>query len=193
MIAIEQTVAMLLCAGLSRRFGDEDKLLAPLRGKPLVAHAAEMLVTLPFKQQMAVVPARAGPLHRLLADLGFTLVENVQPEAGQDLSVRLGLKRALELAPHGALLALGDMPNITRGHLARLATLADDDRVAISATDDWRAPPMLIPVARAEQILGRPQRKTKELISAGAIVELRVPASELRDFDTRADFAAEPD
>ena len=193
MIALERTVAVLLCAGLSRRFGEDDKLIAPLRDKPLVLHAAEMLARQPFGHRIAVVPHGAGALHRLLAELGFTLVANDRPEAGQDISVRLGLAGAAGVAPDAVLLALGDMPNITGDHLARLAALADKRTIAISAADDWRAPPMLIPTARARQILDRPQRAVKELVAAGATVELRVAAAMLRDLDTPADFAAAAD
>ena len=106
------------------------------------------------------------------------------------MSVRLGLAHALELTPDAVLLALGDMPDITGGHLMLLAALADERTVAISAADDWRSPPTLIPAARARHILDQSYRTVKELVSAGPTTELRVPAAMLRDLDTPADFAA---
>ena len=46
MIAAEHVAAVLLAAGESRRFGAANKLLADLRGQPLVLHIAARLARL---------------------------------------------------------------------------------------------------------------------------------------------------
>ena len=46
---------LLLAAGQSRRFGPQDKLLAPLAGRPVVAHALDALALPEADFRLAVV------------------------------------------------------------------------------------------------------------------------------------------
>ena len=46
---------LLLAAGASRRFGPKDKLLSPLRGRPLIAHAAEAMRRAALDRRIAVI------------------------------------------------------------------------------------------------------------------------------------------
>ncbi len=188
MLALERTVAVLLCAGLSRRFGAGDKLLAPLRGRPLVRHAAELLASLPLLDRIAITCARAGPLHEMLDALGFTLVANERPEAGHDISIRLGIESALGRGADAVLICLGDMPNVSRGHVAALAELADEDTVAMSTTSAWSSPPTMIPAAVARRILEEAHQPAKQILTGGKIAYAWASAAILADFDTPADF-----
>ena len=49
------TALILLAAGLSERFGDEDKLLALLNGKPIIQHAIEAAKGINYRHRLAVV------------------------------------------------------------------------------------------------------------------------------------------
>lgn len=188
MIALEQTVAILLCAGASRRFGPDDKLLATLRGKPLVLHAAGLLAALPLRDRIAVTPARRGALPEMLGELGFTLVVNEQAEAGHDRSARLGLAGALEREAGAALICLGDMPNVTAGHVAALARSADAETAAMSSTGRWSSPPTLMPAGMARRILDEPHRPVKDVLTGGKLAYAIAAAATLADFDTLDDF-----
>ncbi len=53
-------VGLLLAAGLSRRFGGDDKLLTLFRGQALVRHAAAVMARLFLDRRMAVVSSRRG-------------------------------------------------------------------------------------------------------------------------------------
>lgn len=181
MIRIGETVAVLLCAGLSRRFGEGNKLLAELDGRPLVAHAAEVLAELPFLERIAVTGDDVMTLP------GFRLVRNPEPERGQDRSVRIGLAAALEAKPRGVLICLGDMPFVTGAHLEALAAAATDERAAISSTGEWRSPPLLLPAGLAERVLAEPVASVRSLVG-GVAIEVAAPATTLRDFDTPYDF-----
>ena len=188
MIALEQTVAVLLCAGRSRRFGVGDKLLATLRGKPLVLHAAGLLAALPLRDRIAVTPARRGALAEVLGALGFTLVVNEQAEAGHDRSARLGLAGALEREAGAALICLGDMPNVSASHVAALARSADEETVAMSSAGEWSSPPTLIPAAGARRGLAEPRRPVKDVLTGGKLAYATASAEILADFDTLDDF-----
>jgi molybdenum cofactor cytidylyltransferase len=186
MIPLEDSAAVLLCAGLSRRYGSSNKLLALLRGKPLVAHPAALLASLPLRARFAVVPPRDEELRALLEDLGFACVSNPRPERGKDHSIRIGLRSALAAKPRAILLCLGDMPDVEPAHIAALAATADDARPAISAAGDFRAPPAMIPAALAARIVATRELAVREALTGGA--EVRTAAAMLLDFDTVTDF-----
>lgn len=181
MIPVRETVAVLLCAGLSQRYGEGNKLLAPLEGRPLVAHAAGVLAGLPFRERIEVTGSDVMTLP------GFRSVSNPAPERGQDSSVRIGLAAALEAKPRGVLICLGDMPFVTAAHLEALAEAATDEQGAISSSGEWRSPPLLLPADLAKQVLAKPEAPVRKLIAEAA--EVPAPPAMLRDFDTPEDFA----
>lgn len=189
MISVERTAAVLLAAGQSVRFGESNKLIAALRGKPVAAHLAGLLSRLPMLARAAVIQAaeRNGPLADLLRKEGFVLIENPSPQRGQDTSVRLGLARALESDPDAVLICLADMPNVTEDHLRALASAAETGRTAISATGAHRSPPTLIPKSIARLILADPTKPVRSMIEP--VVEVVASAWILADIDTQADLA----
>ena len=186
MIPLEDSVVVLLCAGLSERFGQGNKLLAPLDGKPLVAHAAELCTRIPLAGRIAVVPAREPALKALLLELGFDLVVNPHPETGKDSSLRLGLGRALARDPRGVLVLLGDMPHINLAHLAALCAAANDEIAAISSAGGHVSPPTLIPAEAARQVTTIVDQSVRE--SLGRLAEVAAPPSILADYDFPEQF-----
>jgi molybdenum cofactor cytidylyltransferase len=186
MLPLERTSVLLLASGLSTRFGAGDKLLAPLQGKPLVAHAANLAATLPFAARLAVVPEEDGPLARLLG--GFRLVRNPDPAAGRESSLRLGLRAALDEGPEAVLVLLADMPFVTAAHIERLHAEASEARAAISLRGPVRMPPVLIPTELAHKVLAQDRLLAREAL--GPAAEVVAPEASLRDFDTPADFEA---
>jgi len=69
MIAAERVAALLLAAGESRRFGAANKLLAELRGQPLVRHIATRLAGLGFGARIAI--CSDDRVAALLGDVGL--------------------------------------------------------------------------------------------------------------------------
>lgn len=103
-----RVAGVLLAAGESSRFDPENKLLADLRGKPVVWHAAHTLVAAPLDPVIAVVGHEADRVRAALAGLGVEFVENPDYAAGQATSVRAGLRAVSDA--DAVLFALGDMP-----------------------------------------------------------------------------------
>ena len=183
MIALEETIAVLLCAGQSQRFGTADKLLHPLDGEPLVMHAAQMLASLPFAQKIATVRSDAPELHSLLSKAGFTLVP-VPLGASLADSLQHGLDAALGCTAGAILLALGDMPWVTAQHMVALADAASAERPAASKAPDWTGPPWLAPAAWV--------RANKGALRAGLLRDAAPVSANpaiLRDVDTLTDLA----
>lgn len=105
--------AILLAAGLSERFGSENKLLAQFRGKPLARHTLDLArgMGIEFFERIffvysdervaALVNGDAAANSTFLANnaaparlLPITLIRNNAPEKGQGESVRLGTEAA---------------------------------------------------------------------------------------------------
>lgn len=119
---------VLLAGGQSARFGGP-KLIAPLGGKPLALHAAEMLAALPFAARYAVI----GPEVPDLAALGYNCVPLSPPGALQARSLALGVAAAEAGGARAVLVALADMPLVPPAHIRALVGRFDGDRIATEA------------------------------------------------------------
>jgi molybdenum cofactor cytidylyltransferase len=181
--------ALVLAAGLSRRFGPEDKLAAPLDGKPLAAHIAGTLGALPFVERIAVCSAQDGVVAEAFRSAGFTVLVNPAPEQGQGRSLAIGASYAASFDIDGLLVALADMPFVSPAHVEALkARFAADPRMAVASTaGDYRGPPALFPRASFAALMAMSgDAGAKRLLNDAAMLE--VDTGELRDFDTPDDF-----
>lgn len=166
---------VLLCAGRSERFGAQDKLLHPVGGVPLAVRAARGLAGLDLAARFAVV--RRGSAW--LADEGFSLIE--VGDGSQEQSVQAGLEAA---RGHDAvLLALGDMPCVSRQHFERLIAAADE-RPALSCGEDWLGPPWLARMDWLEAHAGNLREALRE-----RAVRVDAPPGDLVDIDRPDDVA----
>lgn len=102
---------VLLAAGRSERFGERNKLLAPLDGEPLVRHAARALVAADLADAVAVVGHEADQVRAALDGLDVEFATNPDTAAGQATSVAAGIEQVRK-RHDAALFALGDMPRV---------------------------------------------------------------------------------
>ncbi len=105
-----RVAGVLLAAGTSDRFGEENKLLAQLEGEPLVRHAARTLVEAPLEPVVVVLGHEHDRVRAPLTDLPVTFVTNAAYASGQASSVRTGIAAVADEPVDAALVALGDMP-----------------------------------------------------------------------------------
>lgn len=152
------TVAgVLLAAGTSSRFGDENKLLATVDGQPIVRRALEPLLAAGLSEVFVVVGHEADAVRSALSDLPVTVVRNDEYEAGQATSVRRGVEAVTEHVAESTedgedgdpvdavLFALGDMPDV-RAETIRLlvdAFAAEVGDPLVAACDGQRGNPVL--------------------------------------------------
>jgi len=121
-----------LAAGLSRRFGAADKLLADLGGRPVVRWAAEAMAAAPAEPRLVIAGANAPTLRALLADLPVEVLENLAPERGQASSIAMAATGCA--GSDGLFIALGDMPFVqTATYAALAAALAGAPAAAFAA------------------------------------------------------------
>jgi molybdenum cofactor cytidylyltransferase len=185
MIASESVAVVLLAAGLSRRFGADDKLATPLDGQPLGGHAARTLGGLPFAARI-VVTRDGGPDFGVY---GFTPVRHPDPGAGQSGSIRLGVAQARRARPEAILIALADMPRVPVDHIAALLARFDAAHPIIASVAEGRpSPPALFAAAlfdTLETLTG--DQGARLLLRAATLVA--APAAALADVDTPGDLA----
>jgi molybdenum cofactor cytidylyltransferase len=131
------TAVILLCAGGSRRFaGEQSKLLAPFRGRPLVTWALENAVAADVGALIVVT----GPvdLHAHVPE-GAIVVENPGWASGQAGSLRAGIAMADTLGHDVVVVGLGDQPLVPpEAWVAVAASLSD---IAVASFDGRRSPP----------------------------------------------------
>jgi molybdenum cofactor cytidylyltransferase len=122
-----EAYALVLAAGTGSRF-DGDKLLAPLHGRPLVAHAAaavaEAIAAGILAGGIAVVPPGVTALAWHLDVAGLRLITNEAAELGIASSLRAGLielETPSLMPPAGAaVVVLADQPLLRADVIARL-------------------------------------------------------------------------
>lgn len=102
---------ILLAAGTSSRFGDENKLLVPIDDVPVVRHAARCLSEAGLAPLVGVVGDEATRVKAAIDGLGFETVSNPEYEDGQSGSVAAGVEGVRSRAD-AAVFGLGDMPAV---------------------------------------------------------------------------------
>jgi molybdenum cofactor cytidylyltransferase len=123
--------AIVLAAGRSSRTAPRNKLLELAGGKSIVARVAAAAVASGTDPVVVVTGFEAPRIAEALRDLKVTIVHNPNFEEGLSTSLRAGL-RALPPNSDGALVLLGDMPEVEGSDLeALMAAFAAKGRLAI--------------------------------------------------------------
>jgi CTP:molybdopterin cytidylyltransferase MocA len=124
---------VVLAAGRARRFGGA-KLLAPLRGRPVLAHVLDLLARAADAGIVAsgriVVAADDAGVADLVSSAGVETIVNQAPERGLSSSLRCGLA-ALGSDTGAAVIVLGDQPLVRLEVLEALVAAWRDGRGSV--------------------------------------------------------------
>lgn len=133
--------AVILAAGVSRRYGSP-KQLAAIDGLTLLEHAVACARDAGLAPIIAVVPAW---LDRSAARGGDDLrwIRNPFPERGLSLSLRLGLG-ALDASVSAAVILLGDQPRMPPSTLVAVLAARGNRPVVAAEASGVLAPPVLL-------------------------------------------------
>jgi molybdenum cofactor cytidylyltransferase len=118
---------VVLAAGLSRRMGKRNKLVAEIDGKPMVRRVVETALAAGLDRVVVVIGHGAADVRAALDGLPVTFAENVRPEAGLSSSLRVGLRAVEGGDPPvaAAVVLLGDMPWVEAGDVRALVAAFD--------------------------------------------------------------------
>jgi len=184
---------VVLAAGDSSRFGDDNKLLASVDGAPLVRHAAETACTSSLDDAVVIVGHEAEAVTDALDGLSLSVRRNDDYAEGQSTSVRRGVAFARENGWDAAVFLLGDMPFVSAGTVDRLVATyrADEDGIAVPRHDGQRGNPVLFDRRHFDALaIVSGDRGGRDLVERGdgvRFVDVGDPGVR-RDVDTEADL-----
>ena len=135
----------MLAAGRSTRMGGPNKLLAEIGGKPLVRIAAEQALASRASPVIVVTGHQHEKVKAALADLPVRIVHNPDFASGLGSSLRTGIA-AVPPEADGAVVCLGDMPQVDAALIDRLIGAFDPEKgalVVVPVIDGERGNPVL--------------------------------------------------
>jgi molybdenum cofactor cytidylyltransferase len=137
--------AIVLAAGRSTRMGALNKMLAEIGGKPLVRIAAEQALASRAKPVIVVTGHQQSQVEAALADLPVRFVHNPDYAEGLGTSLRAGIA-AVPAEADGAVVCLGDMPQVDAGLIDKLIAAFDPGKgalVVVPSSDGKRGNPVV--------------------------------------------------
>ena len=146
--------AVVLAAGLSRRMGSTNKLLAEVEGAPLVARCVDAALASSARPVVVVIGHEAARVRAALAGREVAFVHNPDPGAGLSSSLRLGIA-ALGDKVDGAVVCLGDMPWVRAEHIEGLIAAFETSParpICVPTWDRKRGNPVLWPARHFAEI-----------------------------------------
>ena len=189
--AKNELAVVVLAAGASRRMGEENKLTRPVDGTPLVARAVDAALAADIGAIHVVTGHEADAVGKALVGRDASFVHNPNFADGMSTSLATGIA-AVEGAG-GAMLVLGDMPDVTADGLRALAVAFREhggERV-VAARDPAtgrRGNPVVWPRAMfADLVAIEGDRGARDLLMASDPVLVDVEGSSL-DLDTPEAF-----
>jgi molybdenum cofactor cytidylyltransferase len=188
--------AVVLAAGRSTRMGAINKLIAEIGGKPLVRIAAEQALASHASPVIAVTGHERERVEAALAGLPVRFVHNADYASGLGTSLRAGIA-AVPAEADGAIVCLGDMPQVDAGLIDRLIAAFDPERgalVVVPTFDGRRGNPVVWSRRFFHDLMGiAGDIGARHLIGsyAEAVVEIPVAGeAALTDVDTPESFSA---
>lgn len=186
---------LILASGMSRRFGEENKLLVELGGIPVIRHTVAAYAKADLRPLVVVVGHDAERVAAALGGLGLTLVPNPDFDQGQSRALVRGV-RALPPETAAAVIGVADQPYLNAGLIRALVERHTESGapLVVPRYGGRRGNPVLFSAALFSELLevegdrgGRPVI----LAHAGEITWLDVPdVMPGLDLDTPADLRA---
>ena len=137
--------AIVLAAGKSSRMGGPNKLLAEIKGKPLVRIVVDAALASRARPVIVVTGHQRDKVEAVLASLPVKFVHNPQFADGLGTSLKAGIA-ALPAEADGVIVCLGDMPQVDGALIDRLIGAFDPDAgalVVVPTIDGKRGNPVV--------------------------------------------------
>jgi molybdenum cofactor cytidylyltransferase len=137
--------AVVLGAGRSSRMGGPNKLLAEIGGRPLIRHVVDAALASRARPVVVVTGHQRDKVEAALAGLSVKFVDNPYFADGLGTSLKAGIA-ALPADVDGAIVCLGDMPQVDAALIDRLIGAFDPDHgalVVVPTIDGKRGNPVV--------------------------------------------------
>ena len=137
--------AIVLAAGRSTRMGGPNKLLAEISGRPLVRIAAQEALASQARPVIVVTGHQRERVEAAVSSLEVVLVHNPDFANGLSTSLKAGVA-AVPADADGAIVCLGDMPQVDAKLIDRLLAAFDPEKgalVVVPTIDGKRGNPVV--------------------------------------------------
>jgi molybdenum cofactor cytidylyltransferase len=184
-----RVAAIVLAAGRSTRMGGPNKLLAEVGGKPLARIAAEEALASRADPVIVVTGHQRERVEQTLAGLKVRFVHNPDYADGLSTSLKAGIA-AVPAEADGAVVCLGDMPQVRAALIDRMIAAFDPARgalVVVPTIEGKRGNPVLWSRRFFPELAGlEGDVGARHLIGAygEALTEVPADAAALIDIDT---------
>ena len=131
MMADIKIAAIILAAGQSQRFGDDNKLLAPYRGAPLIDHCIDLVSNIDFHDRVLVGGHQQDQVRATLQYKPVRVVFNADYKSGMGTSLARGVN-ALDRDIDAFMVFLADMPEIAPSLVGDIVDAFTSNRSRIS-------------------------------------------------------------
>jgi molybdenum cofactor cytidylyltransferase len=188
--------AVVLAAGRSTRMGTVNKLIAEIGGKPLVRIAAEQALASHASPVIVVTGYQHERVEEALNGLPVRIVHNPNYAEGLSTSLKAGIAAVPDDAD-GAIICLGDMPQVDSQLIDKLIAAFDPARgalVVVPVTEGQRGNPVVWSRRFFKDLMAIPgDVGARDLIATYAEAVAEVPVAgdaTLTDVDTPESFSA---
>jgi len=140
-----RVAAIVLAAGRSIRMGGPNKLVAEISGRPLVRIAAEQALASRARPVVVVAGHQHERIEAALKGLDVKIVHNPDFAGGLSTSLKAGIA-AVPADADGAIVCLGDMPQVDAALIDRLLAAFDPEKgalIVIPTIDGKRGNPVV--------------------------------------------------
>lgn len=183
---------VVLAAGLATRFG-ADKLVTPVKGKPLYRHMLEKLEAFPGMERILVTNREC--IAREAETTGIRTVWNGEPELGISHSIQLGIREVLRVKPkaEGILFCVCDQPGLSIAAIQHIWNLAAvrPGKIICAGHEGQYGNPVLWPSKYLEELLRlQGDKGGRELLKKypEEIILAETKPEELKDVDKKEDL-----
>ncbi|MFV0401788.1 MAG: NTP transferase domain-containing protein [Oscillospiraceae bacterium] len=157
---MKQIDAILLAAGLSRRYGRENKLLLPFRGVPLVERALSLAVGLGSFARILIVCSDPEVME-IARRYPLEIIVNEHPEDGISESIRLGVSSS---SGEYYLFLPCDQPLLDGQTVSNVLEAASPSRIVCPVWSGARGSPVLFSAEYRRQLLSLPKGRGGKVI-----------------------------
>jgi len=120
--------------------GDENKLMMPFQGKPMLNHVVNASLNSNLTQTFVVVGHQSSEIKNLVQSDDIQCVENEQWETGMASSIVAGISQLKQF--NGFLILLGDMPLVTPELINEIIVHSSADKIVIPIKDGLHGNPV---------------------------------------------------
>ena len=178
---------LILAAGGSSRMGDQNKLMMPFQGKPMLNHVVNASLNSNLTQTFVVVGHQSSEIKNLVQSDDIQCVENEQWETGMASSIVAGISQLKQF--DGFLILLGDMPLVTPELINEIIFHGSADKIVIPIKDGLHGNPVFFGSKFRDELLtlyGDSGAKKVIQDNLSSMIKIEIQSNIIfKDYDTK--------